>query len=355
MTFFITGATGFIGRHVCASLTRHNHAVVAMLRQPEVQLDTLRQQVDSLGGQGHLLQAISGDLDQPELGLTTALPKLDAIIHLGARFAWRLDTETARRTNVTGSLAVAELARRQQCRLVFISGFMLENHGHLNRLGIDPATPSHTEWPKVYRRAGGYEASKLEAAIRARAFARQHALDFVEVQPATVAGNSHTGELDNSQPLYSLLDNLACGRLALVPGTRAHWLPLVAVDHLADIIRLAATADVVPEKLLALDRQTPNLQPLLAQAASHMGKRAPRGYIPMPVLAALLRIPGLSALMNTYPEALHFIQPTRFDTAATEDFLKQHQIAVPKMEKVIEMSTRRYSQQHTGLSPAEWR
>jgi nucleoside-diphosphate-sugar epimerase len=347
MTFFITGATGFIGRHVCASLTRHNHAVVAMLRQPEVQLDSLRQQVDSLGGQGHLLQAISGDLDQPELGLTTALPKLDAIIHLGARFAWRLDTETARHTNVTGSLAVAELARRQQCRLVFISGFMLENHAHLNRLGIDPAIPSHTEWAKVYRRAGGYEASKLEAAIRARAFAKQHALDFVEVQPATVAGNSHTGELDDSQPLYSLLDNLARGRLALVPGTPAHWLPLVAVDHLADIIRLAATAGVVPEKLLALDGQTPNLQPMLAQAASHMGKRAPRGYIPMPVLAAILRIPGLPALMNTYPEALHFIQPTRFDTAITERFLQQHQASGPNIKKVIEMSTRRYHQQQT--------
>lgn len=347
MTFFITGATGFIGRHVCASLTRHNLAVVAMLRQPEVQLDTLRQQVDSLGGQGHLLQAVSGDLDQPELGLTSALPALDAIIHLGARFAWRLDTESARRTNVTGSLAVAELARRQQCRLVFISGFMLENHAHLNRLGIDPATPSHTEWPKVYRRAGGYEASKLEAAVRARVFAKQHALDFVEVQPATVAGNSHTGELDDSQPLYSLLDNLARGRMALVPGTREHWLPLVAVDHLADIIRLAATADVVPEKLLALDGQTPNLQPMLAQAASHMGKRAPRGYIPMPVLAALLRIPGLPALMNTYPEALHFIQPTRFDTTTTERFLRQHQTSGPDIKKVIEMSTRRYQQQQT--------
>ena len=45
MIFFITGATGFIGRHVCASLTRQNHTVVAMLRRPEAQLDTLRQPV----------------------------------------------------------------------------------------------------------------------------------------------------------------------------------------------------------------------------------------------------------------------------------------------------------------------
>ncbi len=150
-----------------------------------------------------------------------------------------------------------------------------------------------------------------------------------------------------AKPLYSLLDNLARGRMALVPGTREHWLPLVAVDHLADIIRLAATADVVPEKLLALDGQTPNLQPMLAQAASRMGKRAPHGYIPIPVLAALLRIPGLPALMNTYPEALHFIQPTRFDTTTTERFLRQHQTSGPDIKKVIEMSTRRYQQQNS--------
>ena len=346
MTVFITGATGFIGRHVCASLTRHNHAVIAMLRHPDTQLDTLRQQVDNLGGQGQLIQAVSGNLDQPALALSQPLPTLDAIIHLGARFAWQLDSETARRTNVTGSLAVAELARQQQCRLVFISGFMLENHAHLNRLGIDLANASRTHWPQVYRRAGGYEASKLEAAFRVREFATHHKLDLVEVQPATVAGHSTSGELDDSQPLYSLLDNLARGRMALVPGTRAHWLPLVAVDHLAEIIRLGTTIATVPGKLLALDANTPNLQPMLAQAAAHMGKRSPSRHIPLPVLAALLRIPGLPALMNTYPEALHFIQPTRFDTTTTEAFLQQHQLAAPNMETVIKASTLRYQQQH---------
>lgn len=348
MTVFITGATGFIGRHVCASLTRHNHAVVVMLRHPKSQLDILRQQVDELGGQGQRLDAISGDLDQPALGLNSPLPALDAIIHLGARFAWRLNTEAAQRTNVSGSLAVAKLAHQQQCRLIFISGFMLENHAHLNRLGIDLANPSRTDWPGVYRRAGGYEASKLEAAFRVREFAKQQSLEFVEVQPATVAGHSHTGDLDDSQPLYSLLDNLARGRMALVPGTKAHWLPLVAVDHLAEIIRLAATTGNAPQKLLALDEQTPNLQPMLAQAAAQMNKRAPRHYIPIPVLATLLRLPGLATLMNTYPEALHFIQSTRFDTAVTQGFLKQHQVAIPSMKKVIVVSAQRYYQRYQG-------
>ena len=155
MTILITGASGFIGRYVCAQLTRDQQPVLAMLRQPSSQLATLRRQVDALGGQGDLVQAIQGDLDQPDLGLDGPVPALEAIIHLGARFAWQLPMAEARRTNVDGALAVARLARQQQTRLVFISGFMLENLAHLARLVIHLNSADTTDWHQVYRRAGG--------------------------------------------------------------------------------------------------------------------------------------------------------------------------------------------------------
>ena len=345
MTLLITGATGFIGRHVCAQLT-HDHDILAVLRQPDSQLPALRQQVNALGGQGERLQAVQGDLDLPGLGLPENLAAPQAIIHLGARFAWQLDRATAQRTNVAGSLAVAELARRHGSRLVFISGFMLENREHLQRLSITSDAPDQVDWQHVYRRAGGYEASKLEAAIRVRALAATHDLNLVEVQPATVAGHSRTGALDSAQPLFALLDNLARGRMAMVPGSPEHWLPLVAVDHLAALIAVAATADSVPQRLLALDPTTPNLQGLLAIAADMLDRRAPQRHLPIPVLAALLRLPGMPRLMNTWPEALHFIQPTRFDTTDTDHFLNQQGLARPAMEAVIARSARWYQQHH---------
>lgn len=337
MTMLITGATGFIGRHVCAQLTP-SHDLWAVLRQPETQLPILRREVNALGGQGDRLHAVKGDLELPGLGLPENLSAPRAIIHLGARFAWQLDSASAHRTNVAGSLAVAELARRHHSRLVFVSGFMLENHNHLKRLGINDDDPERVDWRRVYRLAGGYEASKLEAAIRVRALARSTDLALVEVQPATVAGHSHTGHLDINQPLFALLDNLARGRLAMVPGSPEHWLPLVAVDSLASLIAVAATSDNVPERLLALDPTTPNLQGLLAIAAEVLGRRAPQRHMPIPVLAALLRLPGLPRLMNTWPEALNFIQPTRFDTASTDAFLREKGIARPSMETVIAAS-----------------
>ena len=349
MTILITGASGYIGRHVCAQLTRNPQPVLAMLRQPQRQLATLRREVDALGGQGSLIQAVEGDLDQPHLGLNTPLPDLDAIIHLGARFAWQLPMTDARRTNVDGALAVARLAARSQTRLVFISGFMLENLPHLAHLGIHLDDPEQTDWHRVYRRAGGYEASKLEAAIRVRHYARAQSLDLVEVQPATVAGDSGSGQLDQQQPLYQLIDNLAQGRMAAIPGTPDHWLPLVAVDLLAQLIARAATAEATPTTLLALDPATPSLQALLAKVATALARRPPRRYLPMPVLAALLRIPGLPRLLNTWPEALHFIQTTRFDTATSEAFLAQEGLAHSPIEHVIAASSRFYLQQQ-GLA-----
>ena len=348
MTLLITGATGFIGRHVCAQLSRDNQTLHAVLRQPHAQLPALREQVDALGGHGDRIHAVKGDLDLPGLGLPDDLAAPDAIIHLGARFAWQLDRDVAHRTNVAGSLAVAELARRHGSRLVFVSGFMLENHEHLQRLGISREDPERVDWQQVYRRAGGYEASKLEAAIRVRALATEHHLDMIEVQPATVAGHSHTGALDTAQPLFALLDNLARGRMTMVPGTAAHWLPLVAVDHLATLIALAATTDNVPKRLLALDPATPNLKGLLAIAAEALGRRAPQRHLPIPVLAALLRIPGMPRLMNSWPEALHFIQPTRFDTSVTDEFLRLRELERPASEEVIAASARWYRQHRNG-------
>lgn len=352
MTILITGASGYIGRHVCAQLTRNQQPVLAMLRQPQHQLASLRREVEALGGQGSLIQSIEGDLDQTDLGLKEPLPHLDAIIHLAARFAWQLPMADARRTNVEGALAVAELAARAHTRLVFISGFMLENLAHLSRLGVDLLDPEMTDWRYLYRHAGGYEASKLEAAIRVRHYARAQSLELVEVQPATVAGDSGNGQLDQQQPLYQLIDNLAHGRMAAIPGTPDHWLPLVAVDLLAKLIARAATAEVVPATLLALDPATPSLQEMLAVAATTLGRKPPRRYLPMPILAALLRIPGLPRLMNTWPEALHFIQTTRFDTTTSEAFLAQQGLSHPPIQQVIAASTRFYRQQQVPTGEA---
>lgn len=333
-TTLITGTTGFVGRYLAAELTAQGTSVLALMRSPD-RLRELRGRVDNLGGDGTLLAGVAGDLDAAGLGIQAALPELNAVVHLGAQFAWRLDPQTARRTNVDGALAVAELARRRGVRLVMITGFMLENAAHLHRLGISPDEPERTDWARVYARAGAYEASKLEGGLRVRAFAGEHRIELVEVQPATVSGHSASGELDAAQPLFQLIGNLARGRLALIPGSPAHWLPLVSVDGLATLIAAAVRAPSAPRRLLALDAETPNLAELLRELAVALGRTPPARHIPMPLLAGLLKIPGMPTLMNTAAESLHFLQAARFDTTGTDEFMKAHGISwAPIVESI---------------------
>lgn len=342
MTLLVTGATGFIGRHLCAALTAKQQPVLALMRRPSG-LELLREQVTGLGGDGRLVNALPGDLSAADLGISTPMPELDAIIHLGASFGWRLDRETARSTNVAGSTAVAELAHRQRCRLVYVSGFMLENSKHLRSIGVNIENPAATYWPGVYRRAGVYEASKLEAAFAVRALASRHNLDLVEVQPATVAGHSRTGALDPAQPLYQLIDNLARGRLSLIPGTPAHWLPMVPVDDLAALLAEAALTATPPARLLVLDPDTPALADMIGLIAAALGRKPPGHHIPIGLLRLLLALPGMPRLMNTYPEALHFIQTNRFDSRESEAFIASHGLARANIREVIEKTALHYA------------
>ncbi|MGP4844465.1 SDR family oxidoreductase [Marinobacter sp. 1Y8] len=341
MNILVTGATGFIGRYLVAQLTARQHQVIALMRRPEV-IDDFRQQIEGLGGNGRCLSALKGDLDQPDLALEYAPESLDAVVHLGARFAWKLPAEAARKTNVDGALAVARLAQKTDARLVMISGFMLENNAHLQSLGIDPEHPETVDWPAVYRQTGAYEASKLEGALRVRQWADTMGLDWVEVQPATVSGHSETGALETAQPLYQLMDNLAHGRLSMIPGTSAHQLPLVPVDLLADLIVAACEAQKVPQRLLALDAETPNLDGVIGELATGLGRKPPRRHVPIRLLQGLLNIPGVSALMKTAPESLQFIQTRTFSSDLTRDFARNNGVVWPSVMRSLQQTASAY-------------
>ena len=121
----------------------------------------------------------------------------------------------------------------------------------------------------------------------------------------------------------------------MVPGTPDHWLPLVSVDVLVGLIAEASLVESVPDRLLALDRTTPNLIGLLSLLAAHLEARPPKHHMPMPLLALLLRLPGLARLMRTSPESLSFLQTTRFDTQVTEQFSRQIGLSWPPIADSI--------------------
>ncbi|WP_404941308.1 SDR family oxidoreductase [Pseudomonas danubii] len=337
---FVTGGTGFIGQHLVAHLSAKGHTVRVLMRRPE-RLTELREQVVKLGGSAARVFAVAGDLERDNLGLSPAdreqLRQARVVFHLGAHFAWGLSLEQSRAVNVEGAKRVALLAVEQNSRLVMIGGYMLKNHEHLQRIGIDPRSAQQTHWPAVYRRVGGYEASKLEAHFATLELMSAKGGEITVVHPATVCGHSRTGHILDGQPLVELIRNLIQGKLTAVPGTAKHWLPLVTVDYLVELMVVSAfDPAMVGQELLALDEQTPNLRELLVQVAQPLGLKPPRHHISLRLLKLLLSIPPVARFMNTKPEALDFIQTTRFDMAAVEQFAKNHGIAKPDIRQSLQ-------------------
>lgn len=339
MKVMLTGATGFIGSWTIPALTSAGHDVIALIRRP-TQAAALSQLMAERGGDPDRLTCVIGDLAQPGLGLTDSVDP-DVIVHLGASFAWNLDPEVARATNVDGSLEVVRLAARHDAKLVLIGGYMLTNQTHLGELGIDLARPDDIDWAAVAAKTGVYEASKIESHARAVTLATELGVTWQAIHPATLCGHSITGDLAAGQPLYDLIATVTSGRMAAIPGSRQHWLPLVTVDHLAALITHAIDdPHAHGRELLALDDQSPTLGVLINLIASSAGRRRVRAHVPLGVLRFALSVPGLRRTVPTSRESLGFIRTDRFDVTALQAFETTAGIDRPDIRMAIATSTR---------------
>ncbi|PVY70658.1 male sterility protein [Tamilnaduibacter salinus] len=343
-----TGGTGFIGQHTLASLTGQGHQVHALMRRPD-RLPVLRETVRRLGGDHERLHGIKGDLARAGFGwdspIPSALGTVDQVLHLGALFDWRLRKDQARAVNTEGTRRIVQWCGQQGADLTMVSGFMTHNRSHLVHLGINPES-GFADWDRVYRRAGAYEASKLESHFLVKRLAAKNNVPLTVVNPGTLAGHSQTGELAPGQPLAMLIDNLKAGRMAIAPGSSAHWLPLIAVDTLADMLtRCIEDSTTRGRSMLALDPTTPDWPTTLSHFADALGVTPPRLYLPKGLVKATLSLPGMERFMGTPREALDFIQTARFDVSDMNAFVAQHGLRWPSVDHVMHASARHRSSQ----------
>jgi nucleoside-diphosphate-sugar epimerase len=341
---FVTGGSGFIGQHLLTRLTSTGHKAWVLMRDVS-NLEQLREQVRQLGGEPDLIHAVQGDLNQQKLGLSKAdrqrIASARVVFHVAAQFAWGLSLEQARAVNVKGALQVAQLAVSQRSRLLMVGGYMLQNIAHLGSIGIDHQCPETTDWPAVYKRVGGYEASKLEAHFAVIRYMQAQRAAYTIVHPATVCGHSKSGHILAGQPVAELIRNLATGKLTAIPGSTRHWLPLVSVDYLvALMVATAFDTAMANQQVLALDEHTPNLQGLLAYMAPAVEVKAPRHHLPLGLLRWLLKIPGVSTHFGTNPESLSFIRTERFDMVQSKALESRYQLKHPDIKVTLEKTAR---------------
>ena len=345
MASLVTGATGFIGKHLVERLLARDgdvHVLVRASSRPKI--DALVQR----WGHADRVRAVVGDLARPRLGVgdgdLETLRGVDHIFHLAAVYDMAADEERNRVANVGGTRNAVELAntlgagRFHHVSSVAVAGMY---RGTFTETMFDEGQP--LEHP--------YHATKFASERIAR---EETAIPWRVYRPAVVVGDSRTGEMDKVDGPYYFLGVIRVA--AVLPS----WIPLVGpelgdtnivpVDFVADAIDHLAHADGLdgqafhlcsPEPMASVD--VLNAFARVAGAprfAARLGGR-PAAWAVTRGAAAATHAPVIGGPLRRLldgagipEEVIAYLGFTaRFDTAATQRALEGSGIAVPPLER----------------------
>jgi UDP-glucose 4-epimerase len=168
----VTGASGFVGRHLAHALTRNGWAVRRAVRTPSGSDDEVV--IESIG---------------PTTGWQQALTGVDSVIHLAARVHHQYEehaVELYRNVNIEGTLQLANCAASLGVReFIFVSTVLV--HGRSNN-GRAPFRESDILTPR-----GLYGMSKAAAEAGLNTLAQASNMNVTVVRPPLVYGSGAKG------------------------------------------------------------------------------------------------------------------------------------------------------------------
>jgi thioester reductase-like protein len=245
----LTGATGFVGRHVLATLLRDTDlSIVCLVRGEDATAVRARidAALDELGAplpyDRSRIEALPADLASPQLGLSASVfdalaQRIDAIYHCGADVNWVKSYDKLRAANVLGTIELIRLAALHGAKpLLFVSTLAVCYAAGAPKV-VDEVTDMS---PYLAGMPLGYAQSKCVAeALLAQAAER--GLPVSIVRAGLVSGDATTGRSNAQDMLSRLL------RASITSGVAADvdWqLDCCAVDHVARVIvRMASMCD----------------------------------------------------------------------------------------------------------------
>jgi 2-alkyl-3-oxoalkanoate reductase len=216
MRALITGANGFLGRHVVKAVLARGIEVRAMVR-PAARLEEL--------GWPSSVEIFRADL-RTSRELRRAFEGVDVLLHLAAVVSGGEDAQFA--GTVAGTERLLDAMANSACRrLVLCSSFSVYDYSATRRT-LDEASPFH-RIADVYTR-DGYTISKWWQERVTRRFVEKHEWDLTVLRPGFIWGRDHS---------YMAALGLQFGRHHLVIGPLTR-LPMTHVENCADVFALAA-------------------------------------------------------------------------------------------------------------------
>ncbi len=228
MQYLVTGATGFIGRHLIPLLLARGGEVGILVRPgSEARFEALRR---SLGQDAARLRAVPGDVLQTGCGVGEAdLERLKGadVFHLAALYNLEADAEATELTNVGGTAHALQLATALAAR----------SFHHLSSIAV--AGDHRGEFSEAMFDTGqSFDHAYYRSKFEAERMVREAAIPFRIYRPGIVIGSSQSGEADRIDGPYYAFKLIQRMRDALpqwmpLVGPEGGPLPVVPVDFVA--------------------------------------------------------------------------------------------------------------------------
>lgn len=342
MAYFITGGTGFIGRHLVPLLAARGEPVYLLVRPGSRQ--RMEQILRGCPPRASVFP-VEGDLERPMLGVDPQrLPgKIHHFIHLAALYDLTAGPAELERANVSGTAHALELARSIQARCFH----------HVSSIAVAGRYPG-TFTEEMFEQAVGLDHPYFRTKHAAEGLVRASGLPWRIYRPAMVVGHSQSGEMDKIDGPYYLFKAIQKLR-ERVPS----WVPLpmfegghvnlVPVDFVAAALEHLVTRPGLDHRCFHLadptDRRVGEMLNLFAQAAHApvMSLRTNAASIQSlgGVWAQVAELRG--PLRRVAEELLHDLgvpqsalelldYPTRVECHATAELLSEAGIRVPRLE-----------------------
>ncbi|WP_457329469.1 SDR family oxidoreductase [Rhizobacter sp. P5_C2] len=348
MQYFVTGATGFIGKRLVKTLLQRRGATVHFLLRPESE-----GKVDELLQYWGVTKAravpVYGDLTAKKLGvaadaLKALKGKIDHAYHLAAVYDLAADEESQVRVNVEGTRNVVEFVRA-------IDAGHLHHVSSIAAAGLYEGVFREDMFDEAEGLDHPYFMTKHESEKIVR---KECKVPWTVYRPAMVAGDSQTGEMDKIDGPYYFFKLIQRMRQILPP-----WMPSVGLEggrvNIVPVDFVVAALDHISHAKTELDRKCFHLvDPQgyrvgdvldIFSKAAHAPKMnlfinaALLGFIPRSVKKGLMALAPVrrvrAAVMKDLglPEDIFtFINyPTRFDCRDTLAALKGSGIACPDL------------------------
>lgn len=347
MTYFVTGATGFLGRFLIGNLLKRKGTIhVLVRRSSKEKFEALQARYPEAGDQ---LVPVYGDLTKPKLGLSAQAQaklkgKIKHFFHLAAIYDLSASAESQQAANIDGTRNAVQLADA-------LGAGCFHHVSSIAAAGLYSGVFREDMFDEAENLDHPYFRTKHDSEGIVR---KECNRPFRIYRPGMVVGHSQTGEIDKIDGPYYFFTLLKRMRELLPPwmpilgmeGGRINIVPVDfvvnAMDHIAhekgldggcfhltdpaprrvgEVLNSFAYAGHAPEMTMRIDARIFQIIPASIRGAIGM-------------LPPVRRIMGhVLKSLNIPADVLKFFNyPTRFDSRETERALKGSGIKVPDLD-----------------------